>query len=88
MYTRWNTWQAVTIGGITNPGKAKLEKSHAYTVANFVRNAAGTITAVVLRNPWGTDGGGNNDGNNDGFVTVSVADLYACVGLTMRWGRV
>jgi len=30
---------------------------------------------IVVRNPWHTDGGGNSDGSNDGYVTLT-ADQY------------
>jgi Ca2+-binding RTX toxin-like protein len=33
----------------------------------------GTIT---LRNPWATDGGGNDDGSNDGYVTFTADQFY------------
>jgi hypothetical protein len=32
-------------------------------------------TSVVLRNPWGTDGGSSADGNNDGLVTFTAAQV-------------
>jgi hypothetical protein len=36
------------------------------------------VTSVVLRNPYGTDGGGN-DGADDGYVTVTADHLTASV---------
>jgi len=40
-------------------------------------DAQGQPVSVTLRNPWGTDGGGSNDGANDGYVTLTGAQLYA-----------
>jgi Ca2+-binding RTX toxin-like protein len=41
----------------------------------FIGNVVigGTIT---LRNPWSTDGGGNDDGANDGYVTFTADQFY------------
>lgn len=85
---RWNTYQAVTIGfwGQTNNTGVPLVMSHMYTVAGIIRDAAGAVTGIRLRNPWGTDGAGN-DGNNDGFVTVTAAQLRLFGG-QVNWGRV
>jgi hypothetical protein len=90
IYARWVGNQAVCLGfdgvkGGQSPN-APLVMGHAYTVVNVTRNAAGTVTGVRLRNPWGTDGAGN-DGNNDGFVTVTPAQLFAHHG-NVYWGRV
>ena len=83
--------QAVTIGFTGNgkkavAGGAPLIMDHQYTVASIVRNSAGVITRIILRNPWGTDGAGN-DGANDGLVSVTPAQLYAQSG-AVNWGRV
>jgi hypothetical protein len=40
-----------------------------------VGKAVEIIYSVTLRNPWGTDGGAGSDGNNDGLITVRVADV-------------
>ena len=80
--------EAVSIGVFARPAGVPLVTSHMYTFAGVVRNAAGAITGVTLRNPWGTDGAGSTDGNpTDGYVTVSVANLYAC-SATINWGKV
>ncbi len=80
----WN-YQSVTIGFFgTNRTGAPLIMDHMYTVVNFVKNSAGQITAVLLRNPWGIDGAGN-DGSNDGIVTVSASQLYGLTG-RVNWG--
>ncbi len=59
---------------------------HQYTVVRVNRNSAGTVTSVVLRNPWGVDGAGS-DGSDDGFVTLTTAQIYAHQG-AVNWGRV
>jgi hypothetical protein len=92
IYTRWNNYGAVTLGFLSSSTTAaenaasNLVMDHMYTVVRFVRNTAGTITGVVLRNPWGVDGRGN-DGNNDGLVTVTPAQIFGLVG-RVNWGRV
>lgn len=91
LYDRWNTYQAVTIGftGVKSGGTqpANLVLGHMYTVARFNRNSSGTVTSVVLRNPWGTDGGSGSDGANDGYVTLTPTQLMNLVG-RVNWGRV
>jgi hypothetical protein len=47
-------------------------KWHLYSVVS-VNLATDRIT---LRNPWGTDGGGNSDGSNDGYVTVTASQFH------------
>lgn len=65
-----------------------LVMSHMYTVSSVVRNASGVVTSVVVRNPWGVDGGGNNDANrNDGLVTLTPEQLFRCTG-AVNWGKV
>lgn len=88
LYLRWSTGQAPTIGFLSVPAGVPLVSSHMYTVMAMTRNAAGVVTSVTLRNPWGVDGGGNRDSNpNDGFVTVTPAQLFRCLG-EINWGRV
>jgi hypothetical protein len=91
MFNRWSTYQAVTIGflGVVNGGvmPSNLVMRHMYTVVSFVRNGAGQITNVILRNPWGVDGYSSNDGSNDGLVSVSGAGLMNLIG-SVNWGRV
>lgn len=88
IYTRWANYQAVTVGfagGSVSSG-SPLINNHMYTVWSVTRNAAGQVVSIRLRNPWGTDGAGN-DGNNDGFVTVTPAQLFGSTG-RVNWGRV
>ncbi len=87
---RYNGFQAVTVGFTSRTGGAAggapLLMEHMYTVAGIIRNSVGTITGIRLRNPWGTDGAGN-DGINDGYVTVTPAQLFAQPG-RVNYGRV
>ena len=68
--------KAVTLGIGNVPAGAPLIGGHAYTVDHATKDAKGNVTSVTLRNPWGIDGAGN-DGANDGYVTVTPAQLYA-----------
>jgi hypothetical protein len=71
-----NAGDAVTIA-IENPEDgAPLIGDHAYTVDHVTTNSKGVVTSITLRNPWGVDGAGN-DGDNDGYVTMTPAQLYA-----------
>ena len=90
VYGLWNTFQAVTIGftGLkAGPTGAPVILNHMYTVMSFVRDAAGVITSITLRNPWGTDGVANSSNPNDGLVTVTPQQLFAYIG-RVNWGRV
>jgi hypothetical protein len=86
LFQRWSTLQAVCVDVLQGTG-ANLVNNHAYTVSNFIRNPQGAIIGIVLRNPWGFDGGGNNDGKNDGYVTVTPQQLLQYNG-RVTWGRV
>jgi hypothetical protein len=91
LYAKWSTGQDVTIGFLGLKSGATgvpLVMSHMYTVMSVVKNAAGVVTSVVVRNPWGIDGGGNKDSNvNDGLVTLTPAQLFSCTG-AVNWGKV
>jgi len=56
-------------------GAPVLDESHAYHVISVQTDAAGA-TSVLLRNPWGVDGAGN-DGSDDGYVRLTAAQAYA-----------
>jgi hypothetical protein len=89
---RLSTHQAVTMGFLglkagTNPSSIPLVMMHMYTVMSVVRNSSGTVTGVVLRNPWGVDGAGNDANRNDGLVTLTGAQLLSCYG-RVNWGAV
>lgn len=88
MYTRWNTYQAVTIGFTgALKGSVPLIGDHMYTVYSFQRDSAGNVTSVTLRNPWGRDGAGSDSNSSDGLVTLTPAQLFAQTG-QVNWGRV
>ena len=91
IYTRWNTYQAVTIGflGVRSgaTGTAPLIMSHMYTVYSVNRDSAGNVTSIVLRNPWGVDGAGSDSNPNDALVTVTPTQLMAYTG-RLNWGKV
>jgi hypothetical protein len=55
---------------------APLIGGHAYTVDAVNIDSHGNPVSLRLRNPWGVDGAGN-DGNNDGYVTVTADQAYA-----------
>jgi len=67
--------KAIAFGTASITDNAPLLGSHAYSVEQVIADASGTPTAVQLRNPWGIDGAGN-DGANDGYVTVTAAQLF------------
>lgn len=67
--------KAVAFGTATVTDGAPLLSSHAYTVESVNTDANGTPVSVVMRNPWGVDGVGN-DGSDDGYVTVTAAQAY------------
>lgn len=70
---------AVSVGfRATAAGSA--EPDHEYTVLRVIRNLRGTVTSVVLRNPWGPAGA-------DSEVTLSGPDLFASSGYVF-WGDV
>ena len=68
---------ATTIGTNTaiNAG-VPLLADHAYVVDRVNLGSNGKPVSVRLRNPWGIDGAGN-DGNDDGYVTVTAAQAEA-----------
>ena len=70
-----NAGKALTVGINTAPAGSSLIGGHAYTVDKMIVDATGKVTAVVLRNPWGVDGAGN-DGKNDGYVTINISTLF------------
>ncbi len=90
LYQRWNSYQNVTIS-LVGAHTTGLPGGHAYTVWQVQRNAAGTVTALVLRNPWGTDVGSGNPGYSDAnpgdaIVTVTPAQVWAGQGSRINWG--
>lgn len=88
LYNRWSTYQSVGVEFWNGPSNGPVVLGHAYTVVSFVRDAVGAITSVVVRNPWGVDGGSQTDSNPyDGLVTLTAAQLFQYSG-GVSWGRV
>lgn len=67
--------RAVTYA-VKYPRGAPLVGQHAYSVDAMITDAAGRPTGVRLRNPWGSDGAGD-DGADDGYVTITGAQAFA-----------
>lgn len=86
LYNRWNRYQLVTVSFVGGAANGPVVLSHAYTVASIIQGAAGMITGIVLRNPWGFDGGSQTDSNQfDGLVTLTPAQLFQYRG-RVSWG--
>lgn len=93
LINRFNTQQQYLTVSLTNSANGALGRKfvvrHAYTVWNLV-TSGGQVTAVILRNPWGTDIGqfavSYADANpNDAFVQVTLAELFSSMG-RLNWG--
>jgi hypothetical protein len=67
--------KAVTLAIFEPVRHSPLVGSHAYSVVRVETDADGNRT-LILRNPWGIDGAGN-DGRDDGYVRVTAAQAYA-----------
>ncbi len=80
------TGTALTVTSLATMSGYPLVENHVYMVTGSIANAWGTITHIILRNPWGTDGGNLRDGVNDGVVTVSTTELFAWTRM-VEWGR-
>ena len=68
----------------------KFVTNHAYTVWSTITDANGSLTGLILRNPWGTDTGNfgvsYSDANpNDGLVQITLAELRTSKG-RLNWG--
>ncbi|MFO0844627.1 MAG: C2 family cysteine protease [Gemmataceae bacterium] len=86
LHAKLSAGLAVGAGGIaTVPTGTHLVANHAYTVIR-VNYENGTATSVTLRNPWAKDGAGNDDGADDGYVTVTGDQLFQCGGGRVQWG--
>ena len=70
--------RAVTYATSSVSDNAPLLGGHAYSVDRVNVDAQGVPVSMTLRNPWGIDGAGN-DGNDDGYVTVSAQQAYDCL---------
>jgi hypothetical protein len=85
----WNKYEAVTIGfaGGSIYSGAPLVNNHMYTVHSVTLNGWGAVASITLRNPWGTDGAGNDGNTNDGLVTLTPTQIFGSTG-RINWGRV
>jgi len=70
-----NNKRGVITGTKDSVSGAPVVGNHVYTIVRATKDAVGNMF-VTLRNPWGFDGGGNNDGNaNDAHVTISMTQF-------------
>lgn len=67
--------KSVTVAFADVPSGLPVVGNHAYTFDAIITNPDGS-RSIRLRNPWGTDGAGN-DGKNDGYVTLTSAQLFS-----------
>ncbi|MDQ3438734.1 MAG: calpain family cysteine protease, partial [Planctomycetota bacterium] len=68
--TELDAGAAITWATSTIPAGVPLVDAHAYSVETVTLDGDGVAVSVTLRNPWRTDGGGNEDDANDGLVTL------------------
>lgn len=66
--------RTVTMAFWEPPADVPLIGQHAYMVDRVNLDSNGNVTSVVVRNPWGTDGAGD-DGKDDGYVTLTASML-------------
>lgn len=90
--TRFTNRESVTIGFLSarvtgGTTGVPLIMKHMYTVMSIIRNSAGAVSQIVLRNPWGYDGAGSDSNTSDGLVTVTPSQLFGLNG-RVNWGRV
>ncbi len=79
--------QSATLSAMSGPANGPLVLTHAYTLRSFVKNQSGGIIGIVVRNPWGVDGGSLTDSNPfDGLVTLTPNELFQYGGFVW-WGR-
>jgi hypothetical protein len=93
MRQQWLAGKAVTVGGpapflpgtvmssYDNPATNADENTyhrgaHIYTLVSV----AADLSSVTLRNPWASDGGGNDADPNDGYVTIPANVAFYCSG--------
>ncbi len=78
--------KAVTFAVNTPAAGAPLIGDHAYSVVSVVTGANGVATGLVLRNPWGVDGAGNDANPNDGYVTITGTQaLGSMIGIVSAY---
>lgn len=86
LFNRWNGYQNVSFAIDDNNINLGLPVDHAYTLWQVNRDANNVVTTIVLRNPWGVDGGTTYGGRvtayqdanpNDGLITLTAGQLFA-----------
>lgn len=78
--------QSATLAAMSGPANGPLVLAHAYTLWSFVKNQSGGIIGIIVRNPWGVDGGSQTDSNPfDGYVTLTPNELFQYGGIVW-WG--
>lgn len=79
---RWNNYEFATVGFVSSNGKKKASNSklvmgHMYSVSSVHQDSRGRVTSIVLRNPWGYDGGKTASGSSsDGLITLTPSELW------------
>ena len=76
------TWSSDEHGATT----ANLLGLHVYAVCGLEYDGAGNAVALKLRNPWGVDGETCLDGVNDGCLTITGEQAYACLLILVASG--
>jgi Calpain family cysteine protease len=59
-----------------------LAGGHAYSVTNAYTTSGGE-QRVIVRNPWGVDGGNMLDSSNDGFIDLSYSQFLSFGWITI-----
>jgi hypothetical protein len=60
----------------TVPTDVPLIGGHAYTVVAVLLDPEGDPSRLVVRNPWGRDGAGQDDDPSDGYVTIGADQAF------------
>jgi hypothetical protein len=77
---------AMTFGTSTVPAGIPLVSGHAFMIDAVILDEEGNPAFMRLLNPWGTDGAGNNDGADDGYVTITAEQVAAAfVGIVFSY---
>ncbi len=70
-----------TVYTVTDSAGTTLVDGQTYTVVSLQYDSINQVSAVVMRNPTGIDGGFSFDNDpNDGYVTISIDDLFSTTG--------
>lgn len=86
LYQAFQAGTSLAVTSLASLNNHPLVGNHVYMVSGFYRSGTGAVTHIVLRNPWGVDGGNNRDGLNDGYVVLTLSELYAWTRM-IEWGR-